>query len=150
MFALFGFVTPAKTTSVSVAPRDSSYLLVGGQNGTWFESGQVPRLEKVDLSNNSVTNLTPASGAGVVWTGGWNGSQWLIAGFGTASGPKGSNPYLYLYDGQTQVKGGSLDQYDTRRILGMGVTFSRRATTGENGYSQAWDPTYYPPTAPRK
>ena len=122
--ALFGFVTPVKTVSVSVASRDSRYILVGGQNGTWFESGQVPRLERVDLSNYSVTNLTPASGAGVVWTGGWNGSQWLIAGFGTASGPKGSNPYLYLYDGKAEIKGGSQDQYDAEDSWHGGDVFA--------------------------
>jgi len=124
LVAMFGFVIPVKTVSASVASRNSEYIMVGGQNGTWFESGQVPRLERVDLSNHSVTNLTPVSGAGVVWTGGWNGSQWLIAGFGTAAGPKGSNPYLYLYDGQKEINGGSQDQYEAEATWRGGDVFA--------------------------
>jgi len=85
--------------------------MVGGQNGTWFENGQAPRLERVELSNYSVTPLTPMHSAGTVWGGGWNGSQWLVSGWGDDDGPTGSDPYIYLYDGQNQVLGGSLDQY---------------------------------------
>jgi hypothetical protein len=93
---------------------DSSYVLVGGQNGTWFDAGQTPRLERVDLGNYSVTPLTPApstsSQPGTVWGGAWNGSQWLISGFGEDDGSSGSNPYIYLYDGQNQILAGTLNQ----------------------------------------
>jgi hypothetical protein len=96
---------------------DSSYVLVGGQNGTWFDGGQTPRLERVDLGNYSVTPLTPApstsSQPGTVWSGGWNGSQWLISGFGEDDGPAGSNPYIYLYDGQHQILAGTLNQSES-------------------------------------
>jgi hypothetical protein len=109
---VLGLALPNGSSSYTrAAAGDSRYILVGGQNGTWFESGQTPRLERVDLANYSVSILVPASGGGVVWTGGWNGSQWLITGFGTARGPNGSNPYLYLYDGQNQITGRSEEQY---------------------------------------
>jgi hypothetical protein len=69
-------------------------------------------LERIELSNYSVTALTPVSSEGTVWGGGWNGSQWLISGWGDDGGPNGSDPYIYLYDGRSQVIGGSLDQYE--------------------------------------
>jgi hypothetical protein len=47
-----------------------------------------------------------------VWGGGWNGSQWLVSGWGTDSGTSGSNPYLYLYNGREQVAEESVDQYN--------------------------------------
>jgi hypothetical protein len=46
-----------------------------------------------------------------VWTGNWNGSQWLISGWGTDPGINGSNPYIYLYDGQRQIIARSLDRF---------------------------------------
>jgi len=91
--------------------HDNTYIMVGGQNGTWFQAGQTPRLYKIFLGNNSVIRLTPVPGEGTVWGGGWNGSQWLISGWGTDPGPSGSNPYLYLYDGQNEVANGSLARY---------------------------------------
>ena len=128
--ALFGLNVPAaRGASIQVLPRDSGYLLIGGQNGTWFESGQAPRLEKVDLFNFSVRTLVPAVGPGVVWTGGWNGSQWLISGFGVAGGPNGSNPYLYLYNGQTQIRGSSEEQYGAEASWRGGDVFA----TSSNG-----------------
>ena len=86
------------------------YILVGGQNGTWFASGQTPRLYKVSLSDYSVKSLVPVSSQGTVWSGCWNGSQWLISGWGIYPGPRGSNPYIYLYDGQNQIVAGTLNQ----------------------------------------
>jgi hypothetical protein len=79
------------------------YVLVGGQNGTWFEPGQSPRLYQIFLNNHFVTRLKPPAGGGTVWSGGWSGSQWLISGWGSETGPDGSNPYLYLYDGRKQI-----------------------------------------------
>ena len=92
--------------------RSTGYVLVGGQNGTWFDPGQGPRLVKIFLQNDSVTQLTPVPGQGTVWGGGWNGSQWLISGWGADSGTSGSNPYLYLYNGREQVAGESVNEYD--------------------------------------
>src|SRR5208337_982474 len=70
---------------------ESQYILVGGQNGSWFKHGQAPRLYRILLSNYSVTKLAPVSSQGTVWGGSWNGSQWLISGWGTDPGGKGSN-----------------------------------------------------------
>jgi hypothetical protein len=81
------------------------YLLVGGQSGRWFENGQIPKLFRISLSDNSVQNLDPVSGQGAVWSGDWNGSQWLVSGWGNNLGPNASNPYLYLYDGRNQSCG---------------------------------------------
>jgi hypothetical protein len=36
----------------------------------------------------------------------------LVSGWGTDSGTSGSNPYLYLYNGQKQVAGESVDEYN--------------------------------------
>jgi hypothetical protein len=101
-----------------------SYVLVGGQNGAWFQGGQMPRLYKIMLPAYSVTQLTPVSSEGTVWTGGWNGSQWLISGWGVDSGPAGSNPYLYLYDGQKQIVGGSLNQFASEASWHGGDVFA--------------------------
>jgi len=102
---------PSVTITAPSSPRGTGYVLVGGQNGTWFQPGQSPRLFKIFLNNDSVTQLRPVLGQGTVWGGGWNGSEWLISGWGTDSGRSGSNPYIYLYNGEEQIVAGSLDQY---------------------------------------
>ena len=113
VFVLAVLIPPMSSVTLpQPTSHDNSYILVGGQNGTWFEPGQSPRLVKIFLQNDSVTQLTPVPGQGTVWGGGWNGSQWLISGWGTDSGTSGSNPYLYLYNGQEQVAGESVDQYN--------------------------------------
>jgi len=122
-------IPAARFVSVSgVSAWSSSYVLVGGQNGTWFDAGQAPRLERVDLGNYSVTPLIPvpsnASQPGTVWGGRWNGTQWLISGFGEDDGPNGSNPYIYLYDGQNQILAGSLDQYEAESTWHGGDIFA--------------------------
>ena len=84
------------------------YILVGGQNGTWFRPDQRSKLYKVSISNLSVTQLMSTIGPSVVWTGGWNGTQWLISGFGaSSSAADASNPFIYLYDGQNQILAGT-------------------------------------------
>lgn len=103
--------THAQSLNVTSAPSRTSngpYILVGGQNGSWFGKGQAPRLYEISLLEHSVTQLIPVSGQGTVWTGSWNGSQWLISGWGKDPGTNGSDPYIYLYDGQHQVVAGSL------------------------------------------
>ena len=96
--------TPTTVNSALNEP----YVLVGGQNGTWFESDQWARLDQIFLQNRSVRKLSPTQGEGSVWTGAWNGSQWLISGYGRASeASNASNPFVYLYDGHSQVMAGS-------------------------------------------
>ena len=103
---------------------ESQYILVGGQNGTWFRHGQAPRLYRILLSNYSVTKLAPVSSQGTVWGGSWNGSQWLISGWGTDPGGKGSNPYIYLHDGRDQIVAGTLNLYDSESSWHGGDVFA--------------------------
>jgi len=107
-----------------VTYRPDSYVLVGGQSGIWFQQGQNPRLYKISLADYSAAQLTPVPSEGTVWTGGWNGSQWLISGWGTSPGPDGSNPYIYLYDGDTQVVAGSLNQFKSESSWHGGDVFA--------------------------
>jgi hypothetical protein len=106
------------------ASRSDSYILVGGQTGIWFRQGQNPYLYKIFLSDYSAIQLNPVPSEGTVWTGGWNGSQWLVSGWGTYPGPDGSNPYIYLYDGNTQVVAGSLNQYESESSWHGGDVFA--------------------------
>ncbi|HYW00024.1 MAG TPA: hypothetical protein VE862_01070 [Candidatus Acidoferrum sp.] len=115
---------PNVTITSSPSGRSTEYVLVGGQNGTWFQPGQTPRLSKIFLANYSVSHLVPVSGEGTVWGGGWNGSQWLISGFGVDPGPLGSNPYIYLYNGEKQIVAGSLDQYHSESSWHGGDIFA--------------------------
>ena len=116
---LVGTAVTTSPTIVSLVPpgivteSQEQYIMVGGQNGTWFQQGQAPRLYRIILSNYSVTRLMPVSSQGTVWGGSWNGSQWLISGWGVNSGPYGSNPYIYLNDGENQVVAGTMTQYDS-------------------------------------
>jgi hypothetical protein len=109
-------------TTFSSGP--DSYIMVGGQSGTWFREGQNPKLYKVFLANYPEIQLTPVPSEGAVWTGGWNGSQWLISGWGTQPGNHGSNPYIYLYDGERQVEASSLSQYDSEASWHGGDIFA--------------------------
>jgi len=84
-------------------------VLVGGQNGTWFEPEQSPRVYAVDLQNDSAFNSSPILSEGTVWGGGFNGSQFLISGWGTDDASEG--PYVALYDGGNVVAERSLDYY---------------------------------------
>jgi hypothetical protein len=79
---------------------------------------------------DSVTWLTPVSSGGTVWGGGWNGSQWLISGWGD-DGPNDSDPYIYLYDGRNQVIGRSLDQYQAESTWRGGDVFAASANGSE-------------------
>ncbi len=101
---------------------ESQYILVGGQNGTWFKRGQAPRLYRILLSDYSVTKLAPVSSEGTVWGGGWNGSQWLISGWGSDDASLG--PYVCLYDGMNVVAEGSLDNYGQAGSWSGGDVFS--------------------------
>lgn len=109
-------------SAYSSAP--DTYILVGGQNGIWFQQGQNPILYRISLPEYAAVQLEPVPSEGTVWTGGWNGSQWLISGWGTYPGPHGSNPYIYLYDGETQVVAGSLSQFESESSWHGGDVFA--------------------------
>ncbi len=81
------------------------YILVGGQEGSWFSKSQIPRLLNIDLGTNSTTSLIPVTGDGTVWTGGSNSSDWLISGWGANEEPASPNPYLYLFNGDGVING---------------------------------------------
>jgi len=112
------------TPPATHANQPDPYVLVGGQTGIWFQQGQNPKLYKISLSNYSVTELKPVPSEGTVWGGGWNGSQWLISGWGTHPGSHGSNPYLYLYNGTTQVVASSLSQFESEASWHGGDVFA--------------------------
>lgn len=73
-------------------------VLVGGQNGAWFSKDQSPTLSKVDLTDDEPISIKipTVSGQGTVWTGGWNGTDWLFTGWGDING---LNPYYDIYNG---------------------------------------------------
>ncbi|HUK29030.1 MAG TPA: hypothetical protein VLV31_11440 [Candidatus Acidoferrales bacterium] len=105
----------ASEVSVSLNNGDTlaapigAFVLAGGQNGTWFESGQFPRLYEVSLQSDSYTPLDPVHSGGTIWGGGFNGTQWLVSGWGTDDSTPG--PYVWLYDGTHTITAGSLDDY---------------------------------------
>jgi hypothetical protein len=86
-----------------------AYVFVGGQNGSWFQQGQFPKLDQISLPNYSCIQLDPVSSSGTVWGGGFNGSQLLVSGWGTDDHSFG--PYIWLYNGARVVTEGSLDDY---------------------------------------
>ena len=95
--------TPTASTQSQVIQNElnspESYILVGGQNGTWFTDSQFPRLIQISLSTHMVRKLTPVTSQGTVWSGDSNGSEWLISGWGSDDGTGAPNPYMYLYNG---------------------------------------------------
>ena len=101
---------------------EHGYVLVGGQHGNWFEMGQTPELYRVTIPDLSIEAIAPVSD-GAVWTGDWNGSQWLISGWGAEPGAQGSNPYIYLYDGENAIGGDSLKQYENEATWHGGDIF---------------------------
>lgn len=85
-----------------------TYVLAGGLNGTWFRTTQWPKLSQIYLSSRSITKLTVTPQPGDVWSGAWNGSQWLISGAGGANtDPRTSDPFIYLYDGCNHIVAGT-------------------------------------------
>jgi hypothetical protein len=104
------YAAPQGPNSSLINVPSESFLLVGGQNGTWFaQSGQWPRLYAVNLQNDSTARLTPVRGVGTVWGGGFNGSQALVSGWGTDDDSYG--PYVCLLNGTDTVTDRSLDYY---------------------------------------
>ena len=97
--AITAEVPPSGTYDITSAP---GYMLVGGQNGSWGEPGQYPALYKVDLTNGTpAVSLLTVGGEGTVWSGGYNGTTWLISGWGSG---KYLDPYITLYDGTLSGK----------------------------------------------
>jgi hypothetical protein len=73
-----------------------AYIIVGGQNGTWGTQTQYPQLYKLTLSNSVyAASLLTVGSTGTVWSGDYNGSTWLISGWGSG---KYLNPYITLYN----------------------------------------------------
>jgi len=140
--------TSAQTTLTQVptfaVKSSEQYILVGGQNGTWFEPGQAPRLYRIFLLNYSVTSLGPLPLSGTVWSGSWNGSQWLISGWGSVIGPNASNPYIYLYDGQNQVIAGTQRLWTAQSSWHGGDVFAANYNGSEwllSGLGSDWLPS---------
>jgi len=85
---------------------DPAFIVAGGQQGEWFTDGQYPSLLRITPSSYSPlqfasTSLTTLNGEGSVWSGGFNGSNWLISGWGSG---KYLNPYISLYNESTTGK----------------------------------------------
>ena len=93
---------PLFTISSSAATISSPYVLAGGETGTWFTPSQNPIFYQISVTNGSeYSDLTSnlVEGTGTVWTGGWNGSQWLVTGFGVAANNQGfGGPAMFLFD----------------------------------------------------
>ena len=91
----------AKTSAVPSG--FTPYILAGGQNGEWFTSTQTPSLYKVSLTSvgGASKSLFTEPNSGAVWGGGWNGSDWLITGWGSGNS-NGLNPYFDIYNNQAQ------------------------------------------------
>ena len=98
------------------------YVLVGGQNGSWFQLGQFPMLYQISLQSCSRIQLDPVSSGGAVWGGGFNGSQFLVSGWG--SDDRSTGPYIWLYNGADVVTSGSLDHYGQASSWSGGDIFS--------------------------
>ncbi len=95
--------TPTASTTPQIVQNSmnqaNDYVLVGGQNGTWFTDSQFPRLIQISLATHAVRKLDAVTGEGTVWSGDYNGSDWLISGWGSDDGTGAPNPYLYLFNG---------------------------------------------------
>jgi hypothetical protein len=103
------FSRPGDADAAMYYAPTGSYVFVGGQNGTWFQKGQSPKLYQVSLQNNAYVQLDPVRSGGTVWGGGFNGSQLLVSGWGSDDSSFG--PYVWLYNGAHVITAGSLDQY---------------------------------------
>jgi hypothetical protein len=89
-----GYVIPTGQTLES--PPAPSYIIVGGQAGIWNTQGQYPALYKLGLAGDVTTlSLLTIGGEGTVWSGGYNGSTWLISGWGSG---KYLNPYISFFN----------------------------------------------------
>jgi len=139
------FGTVASLVSV-VGVSGGGFVFVGGQNGTWFEGGQSPRLYRIYLQNSSSVQLTPVSSVrGTVWCVGSNGSQLLVSGWGSDDASQG--PYVWLYDGARVVTEGSLDEYGQASSWGGGDVFSASYNGKEwllSGLGQGVLTSYHP------
>ena len=102
-----GVTLSSRALEVSSAP---SFIVAGGQEGAWFGPSQYPELFKL-MSNSTSSfqslhdfgaqSLVTVSGQGTVWSGGYNGTNWLITGWGSG---KYLNPYISLFNQTTTSK----------------------------------------------
>ncbi len=105
-------VTASSAGCASIGDNTLSYvgrdfLLVGGQNGTWFGSGQYPRLSRVYLTNGSSVSIPTFPGEGTIWNGAGNGTSYLVSGWGNDE--YGANPPILLYDNQMALVSSSAE-----------------------------------------
>ena len=121
-------VQSAVTDAGPFATSAQGDVFVGGQNGTWFQQGQFPRLSQLSLQNETYVQLHPVRSEGTVWGGGYNGSQLLVSGWGSDDGSPG--PYVWLYNGAQVVTEGSLDEYGQASTWSGGDVFA----ASYNGY----------------
>jgi hypothetical protein len=100
-------IVPTRVLQAKSAP---SYIIAGGQEGAWFAQDQYPELYKIspgsigsrqEIPNFFAASLATISGEGTVWSGGFNGSNWLVTGWGSG---KYLNPYISLYNQTTTSK----------------------------------------------
>ena len=101
--------TPELATSTNcLRHAGETYLLAGGLNGTWFRTAQWAKLSQIYIPSHAVTKLTVTPQPSDLWSGAWNGSQWLISGAGGAiTGTNTSDPFIYLYDGCNRIVAGT-------------------------------------------
>jgi hypothetical protein len=66
--------------------------------------------------------LDPVRSGGTVWGGGFNGSQFLVSGWGTDDISLG--PYVWLYNGARVVAAGSLDKFGNASSWNGGDVFA--------------------------
>lgn len=78
------------------------FVLAGGQYGFWFTRNQTPSLAKITMTKGDpmASNVSTVQGGGTVWTGGWNGTDWLFSGWGSSNG---LNPYYVIYNSNVSL-----------------------------------------------
>jgi hypothetical protein len=94
-----------KETLEANANTGERYILAGGQYGSWFTKSQYPRLFQIYPDSNSSFWVNTINGMGTVWGGGsnYNDTLWLISGWGVDDRPAPVNPYLFVYNGSSEM-----------------------------------------------
>jgi len=99
--------------------RDSpSYIMAGGQYGDWWTPSQYPELFEFSPTLNgqgtygfSASPVATIGNQGTVWSGGFNGSNWLVTGWGVN---QGLDPYFAVFnESENQVNLGNTTEIGT-------------------------------------
>jgi hypothetical protein len=101
-------ITAAEIQTITASTHEEasqldSYILAGGQNGSWFTNAQFPRLYQISVAGHYSRKVNLLSGEGTVWSGDSNGSDWLISGWGDEPLSGSPNPFLHIYDGSKSL-----------------------------------------------